>query len=110
MYPRATFAAMVYRYDVYVGQIIAKLKEKGIYDNTIVIFTSDNGPHREGGADPEFFNSNGIYKGIKRDLYEGGSRVPFIFSGPGGVEEGTVSDHVCTFWDMMPTFNQIDKY
>ena len=109
VYPRATFAAMVYRYDVYVGQIIAKLKEKGIYDNTIVIFTSDNGPHREGGADPEFFNSNGIYKGIKRDLYEGGIRVPFIFSWPGLVEEGTVSDHVCTFWDMMPTFNEIVK-
>ena len=75
-YPHATFAAMVTRLDVYVGQIIDKLKEKGLYDNTIIIFASDNGPHMEGGADPDFFNSNGIYRGYKRDLYEGGIRVP----------------------------------
>lgn len=69
-YPHATFAAMVYRLDVYVGQIVQKLKEMGVYDNTIIIFASDNGPHMEGGADPDFFNSNGIWRGYKRDLYE----------------------------------------
>ena len=81
-HPHATFAAMVYRLDVYVGQIIQKLKDKGLYDNTIIIFASDNGPHMEGGADPDFFNSNGIYRGYKRDLYEGGIRVPMIIPGP----------------------------
>lgn len=107
VYPRATFAAMIYRYDVYVGQIIAKLKELGLYENTLVIFTSDNGPHKEGGADPEFFNSNGIYRGLKRDLYEGGIRVPFIASWPGHIAESTTNDHICAFWDMMPTFNEL---
>jgi len=107
VYPHATFAAMVYRYDVYVGQIVAKLKELGLYDNTLIIFTSDNGPHREGGADPEFFNSNGIYRGIKRDLYEGGIRVPMIAAWPGQIEEGTISHQPCAFWDMMPTFAEV---
>lgn len=103
----ATFAAMVYRLDVYVGQIRAKLKELAIEDNTIIIFTSDNGPHTEGGADPAFFDSNGALKGYKRDVYEGGIRVPFIASWPGKIQPGTVSDHVSAFWDMMPTFAEI---
>lgn len=106
-YPHATFAAMIVRLDVYVGQLIAKLKEKGLYENTIIIFTSDNGPHCEGGADPDFFNSNGIYRGYKRDLYEGGIRVPFIISWPGVIQEGSQSDFMCSFWDMMPTFSQL---
>lgn len=106
-YPRATFAAMVYRLDVYVGQIIQKLKEKGLYDNTIIIFASDNGPHMEGGADPEFFNSNGIYRGHKRDLYEGGIRVPMIISWPGHVQPSTETSFMCSFWDIMPTFEEI---
>lgn len=106
-YPHATFAAMVYRLDVYVGQIVQKLKEKGLYDNTIIIFSSDNGPHKEGGADPDFFNSNGIYRGYKRDLYEGGIRVPMIVSWPGHVEAGTETDFMCSFWDLMPTFEAI---
>lgn len=105
--PHATFAAMVYRLDVHVGQIVQKLKEKGIYDNTIIIFTSDNGPHREGGADPEFFNSNGIWRGYKRDLYEGGIRVPMIISWPGHIQEGTQTDFMCSFWDVMPTFEEV---
>lgn len=79
-HPRATHAAMVTRIDAYVGQIIEKLKETGVYENTLIIFTSDNGPHREGGGDPDFFNSNGIYRGYKRDLYEGGIRVPTIIA------------------------------
>ena len=106
-YPHATFAAMVYRLDVYVGQLIEKLKERGLYDNTIIIFASDNGPHMEGGADPDFFNSNGIYRGYKRDLYEGGIRVPMIISWPGRVETNKETDFMCSFWDMMPTFEEI---
>ena len=104
-YPHATFAAMVTRLDVYVGQIIQKLKEKGLYDNTIIIFSSDNGPHQEGGADPDFFNSNGILRGYKRDVYEGGIRVPMIVSWPGHVAAGTETDFICSFWDKnMSTF------
>lgn len=61
---------MVTRLDTYVSQIVAKLKELGIYDNTIIIFSSDNGPHMEGGADPDFFDSNGPWRGYKRDVYE----------------------------------------
>ncbi|MGL5682358.1 MAG: arylsulfatase [Marinifilaceae bacterium] len=106
-YPRATFAAMVYRLDVYVGQIVEQLKAQGLYDNTLIVFTSDNGPHQEGGADPVFFNSNGMYRGYKRDLYEGGIRVPFIVSWPGKVQPGTQTDFMCSFWDLMPTFNQL---
>ncbi len=106
-YPHATFAAMVYRLDMYVGQIIEKLKEKGLYENTIILFSSDNGPHREGGADPDFFNSNGMYRGYKRDLYEGGIRVPLIVSWPGHIRPGTETDFLCSFWDLMPTFDQL---
>ncbi|HIZ02175.1 MAG TPA: arylsulfatase [Candidatus Bacteroides merdipullorum] len=104
LYPHATFASMVTRLDVYVGQLVEKLKEKGLYDNTIIIFASDNGPHREGGADPDFFNSNSIYRGYKRDLYEGGIRIPLIVSWPGHVQAGSETDFMCAFWDMMPTF------
>lgn len=87
-YPHATFAAMVTRLDTYVSQIVAKLKELGIYDNTIIIFSSDNGPHMEGGADPDFFDSNGPWRGYKRDVYEGGIRVPMIVGWKGRVEAG----------------------
>lgn len=104
--PHATFAAMIYRLDVYVGQVVAKLKELGVYDNTIIVFTSDNGPHMEGGADPNFFNSNGIFRGYKRDVYEGGIRVPFITVWPGVIKQGQ-SDFMCSFWDMLPTFAQL---
>ena len=106
-WPHATFAAMVTRLDVYVGQLVAKLKEKGLYDNTIIIFASDNGPHLEGGADPDFFNSNGIYRGYKRDLYEGGIRVPMIVSWPGHVQPHSQTDFMCAFWDLLPTFRDI---
>lgn len=104
--PHATFAAMIYRLDVYVGQVVDKLKELGIYDNTILVFCSDNGPHMEGGADPDFFNSNGIYRGYKRDVYEGGIRVPFIVVWPQVVKQGQ-TDFMCSFWDMLPTFAQL---
>lgn len=106
-YPRATFAAMVSRFDLYVGQIVLKLKELNLYDNTLIIVTSDNGPHREGGADPDFFNSNGIYRGYKRDLYEGGIRVPMIAVWKDRIAAGTKNSFICTFWDMMPTFSEL---
>lgn len=108
-YPRATHAAMVKRLDMYVGQIIAKLKETGVYENTLIIFTSDNGPHQEGGGDPEFFNSNGIYRGYKRDLYEGGIRVPTIMLWHGKIAAGEENDFTFAFWDYMPTFAELLK-
>jgi arylsulfatase A len=103
----AAFAAMVTELDDYVGELIVKLEELGISENTIVIFASDNGPHAEGGADPEYFNSNGILKGYKRDLYEGGIRTPFIIKWPEKVKQGTQSDHISAFWDIFPTLAEI---
>ncbi|WP_257666181.1 arylsulfatase [Parapedobacter tibetensis] len=105
--PRATYAAMVSRLDAYVGQVLEKLDELGLADNTIVLFGSDNGPHVEGGADPNFFNSAGGLRGVKRDLYEGGIRTPFIVRWPGKVAAGSSSDHIGAFWDIMPTFVEI---
>ncbi|UAY54523.1 arylsulfatase [Arachidicoccus terrestris] len=102
-YPHAAFASMVTRLDLYLGQIVDRLKKRGLDKNTIVIFTSDNGPHIEGGADPAFFNSNGPFKGVKRDLYEGGIREPFVAYWPGKIKAGTTSDHVSSFWDLLPT-------
>jgi arylsulfatase A-like enzyme len=101
--PYSHFAAMVARLDKYVGEVLDKLEELGIGQNTVVIFTSDNGPHSEGGADPAFFDSNGPWRGGKRDLYEGGIRLPLIVSWPRSVQPGRRSDHVCANWDMMPT-------
>ena len=103
-YPRAAYAAMVSRLDKYVGQVMGRLREFGLDKNTLVIFTSDNGPHREGGNDPSYFNSNGVFRGIKRDLYEGGIRVPMIAWWPGKIEAGSVSDQPGAFWDFLPTF------
>lgn len=95
-------AAMISRMDRDVGRILDLLEEKGIAENTIVFFSSDNGPHREGGHDPDFFDSNGPLRGIKRDLYEGGIRVPLIVYWPGTIEPA-VSNHPSAFWDFMPT-------
>jgi len=106
-YPHAAFAAMVSRLDLYVGQVMAKLAALGIDRNTLVIFTSDNGPHVEGGADPSFFNSGGGLRGIKRDLYEGGIREPFIVKWPGKVKPGTINSTIGAFWDVLPTLAQI---
>ena len=107
-FPRATFAAMVSRLDIYVGQVMQKLKELNLDDNTIVFFTSDNGPHTEGGADPVFFNSTGGFRGVKRDLYEGGIRVPFMARWPRKIKAG-INNHIGAFWDIFPTFTQIAK-
>ena len=108
--PHATFAAMVHRIDRYVGEIVIELEELGISENTIIMFTSDNGPHMEGGADPHFFNSNGGLRGFKRDLYEGGIRVPFIVTWPGTIQEGGVSDHPSAFWDLCPTLGDLTGF
>ena len=108
-YPHATYAAMVTRLDVYLGQILAKLKEKGLDENTLIIFTSDNGPHHEGGGDPAFFNSNGGFRGIKRDLYEGGVRMPFIARWTGHIQADTKSNFMGAFWDILPTFVTLAK-
>ncbi|MEM6319993.1 MAG: arylsulfatase [Bacteroidota bacterium] len=100
----ATFVAMIDLLDQQVGEIMDKVEDLGLADNTLIIFTSDNGPHREGGADPDYFDSNGPLKGQKRDLYEGGIRVPMIASWPGTIEPNTQTDHVSAFWDIFPTF------
>ncbi|MDR2919223.1 MAG: arylsulfatase [Tannerella sp.] len=105
--PRATFAAMVSRLDQGVQQIMDLLETRGIVGNTIVIFTSDNGTHIEGGHDPFFFHSNGAFRGYKRELYEGGIRTPFIVHWPGKIKPGTVSYHVSAFWDFLPTMCEL---
>src|ERR1041384_8221269 len=101
--PHAAYAAMVTRMDRDVGRLFALLKELKIDDDTIVFFTSDNGPHREGGNDPAFFDSNGPLRGIKRDLYEGGIRMPMIVRWPGNVKAGAVSEAALAHWDFLPT-------
>ena len=103
----AAFAAMIHILDEQVGQIIDKIEELGLSGNTLIIFTSDNGPHLEGGADPDYFNSNGPFQGYKRDLYEGGIRVPMLVRWPGRVKAGTQSGHISAFWDVLPTLSQL---
>ncbi len=105
-WPHATYAAMVSRLDRHVGEILNKLKSLGIAGNTLVIFTSDNGPDFKGGADPDFFNSPGGFRGYKRDLYEGGIRVPMIAWWPDKIEPGQ-SHHLSAFWDVMPTLAEL---
>ena len=103
----AQFAAMVSRLDIYVGEIMEELQRLGLAENTLVIFTSDNGPHDEGGADPDFFGYNASLRGIKRQTHEGGVRVPFIAWWPGRVEAGKVNDHILAFYDVMPTLCEL---
>ena len=103
----AQFAAMISRLDQYVGEISTQLEKQGLLDNTIIIFTSDNGPHEEGGADPKFFGRDGKLRGLKRQTYEGGIRIPFIVSWPGIVAPGTESDRQIVFYDFMPTLCDI---
>jgi len=107
--PHATFAGMVSRMDRDVGRILTQLKELGLDENTLVIFTSDNGPTGAGGADPDFFNGNGPLRGIKFEVYDGGIRVPFIARWPGKITPGTESNHPSAHWDMMPTFAELAK-
>jgi arylsulfatase A-like enzyme len=101
--PQKARAAMITRMDRDIGRLFERLKRHGIDRQTLVLFSSDNGPHREGGADPEFFDANGPLRGIKRDLYEGGIRVPMIVRWPGTAPAGRVSDHIGSFADFLPT-------
>ena len=105
--PHATFAAMITTLDRHVGDIMRRLDSLGLADNTLLVFTSDNGPHVEGGADPDFFDSNGPLRGYKRDLYEGGVRVPTIARLPATIAAGSTTDHVSAFWDWYPTFAEL---
>jgi arylsulfatase A-like enzyme len=98
------YAAMISYMDRDVGRLRELLRKNGLEQNTLIIFSSDNGPHKEGGNDPDFTKSAGPLRGIKRDLYEGGIRVPTIACWPGHVKPGVVSDHVGAFWDVLPTF------
>lgn len=102
-------ASMITRLDRYVGQLMDKLKELKIDDNTIVCFSSDNGPHKEGGVDPKFFQSAGPLRGIKRDLYEGGIRVPLIVRWPLKIKPGTTNNQAWAFWDILPTVAEIAR-
>ncbi len=101
--PRAARAAMITLLDRQVGEIVSTLEELGIADNTLIVFTSDNGPAGEGRGDVEFFDSNGPFRGGKRDLTEGGIRAPMIAYWPGKIKAGSTSDHVSAMWDMLPT-------
>ena len=97
------FAAMISRMDADIGRVLATLRETGQEQDTLVLFSSDNGPHKEGGHDPEFFDDNGPLRGIKRDLYEGGIRVPTFARWPRHILPGQVNDHPWAFWDFLPT-------
>lgn len=100
-------AAMITRLDSYVGEIVEKLRERRMDTNTLILFTSDNGPHSEGGVNAKFLNSSGPLRGIKRNLYEGGIRVPLIAVWPGRIPAGRVSDEPWAFWDLFPTLAEL---
>ena len=105
--PRAGYAAMVTRMDREISRIMSLLKELGIDDKTLIIFSSDNGPTFNGGTDSEFFHSAGPLRGLKTMLYEGGIRVPTVVRWPGSIKPGRVSAHVSAFWDWLPTFAEL---
>jgi arylsulfatase A-like enzyme len=107
--PEKGFAAMIRNIDRDVGAVLDLLRELGIEKNTLVIFTSDNGPHQEGGHQADFFDSNGPLRGIKRDVYDGGIRVPMIAWWPGTIAPKQTSEHISAFYDMMPTFCELAK-
>lgn len=101
--PIAGFAAMLEVLDTDVGNILSLIKELGIDENTLVIFTSDNGAHKEGGHDPVFWNSTGGLRGHKRDMHEGGIRTPMLARWPGTIQPGSNSAHISAFWDVLPS-------
>lgn len=105
--PRAAYASMVSEIDRNVGQLVSLLKEKGVWENTIFILSSDNGVHCVGGHKPDFFDSNGPFRGYKRDLYEGGVRAPFIVSWPEKIKSPRKTDCQTAFWDFLPTVADI---
>jgi len=101
--PRACYAAMITRMDKDVGRIMSLLKELSLDDNTLVIFTSDNGPTFNGGTDSAFFESAKPLRGLKASVYEGGIRVPYIARWPDRIKASSVNDHISAFWDFLPT-------
>nr|WP_231936278.1 sulfatase-like hydrolase/transferase [Bythopirellula polymerisocia] len=105
--PHARLTGMVTALDDYVGQIVAVLEEIGIADNTLIFFTSDNGPHEEGGGDPNFFQASSPYRGIKRDVYDGGLHVPMIASWPRAITKARVDDTPWAFADVLPTLAEV---
>ncbi|MCR9246144.1 MAG: arylsulfatase [bacterium] len=105
--PIAGFAAMMTKLDDDVGRLFGLLAELGLDDDTIVMLSSDNGPHREGGHDPKFWDSNGPFQGMKRSLYDGGIRVPLLARWPGRVAAGRVSDHISGHQDLLPTLCEL---
>ena len=105
--PEKGFASMMKNIDDDMGRLFSKLKELQIDEQTIVFFSSDNGPHEEGGHKMPFFDSNGKFQGKKRDLYEGGIRVPLIVRWPNKIQQATVSNHICGFQDLMPTLSDL---
>ena len=110
-YPHATYAAMISYLDENIGKLIKQLKDLGIYDNTLIIFTSDNGPTYNGGTDSPWFDSGGPFRSVfgrgKGFVYEGGIRVPMIASWPGKIKPGTVSQLPSVFYDVLPTLCDI---
>ncbi len=105
--PQKGHAAMISRLDRDMGLVFKRLADLDLDESTLVLFTSDNGPHKEGGADPEFFQSSGPLQGYKRSLHDGGIRVPTIARWPGMIEPGRVSDAVWAFWDVLPTLAEL---
>lgn len=102
--PEKIFASMLERLDTNIGRIIATLRELGLQERTLVLFSSDNGPHNEGGHSSEFFRSAGPWRGAKFQYYEGGIRAPLIAAWPGRIKPGMTTDHLCATWDLLPTF------
>jgi arylsulfatase A-like enzyme len=107
--PHAAYAAMITRMDRDIGRILDSIHDRGLDRSTFVMFVSDNGPHVEGGGDPEFFRSSGGLRGVKRDLYEGGIRVPMIARWPGTIPAGRVSDLIAAHWDVLPTLAEMAR-
>lgn len=101
--PQKDHAAMITYMDKDLGELMDLLTELNLDDNTIIFFTSDNGPHQEGGANPNFFNSSGGLRGFKRSLHEGGIRVPLIVRWTGKIRPGSETNHMAAFWDFLPT-------
>jgi arylsulfatase len=110
-YPRATYAAMISTLDEQVGELVVQLKTLGLYENTLIVFSSDNGPTYTGGVDAEYFNSARPFQNekdrMKGHVYEGGIRVPMIVHWPGVVEAGGKSEHISAFYDVLPTVAEI---
>jgi arylsulfatase len=109
--PRAGYAAMISHMDRAIGTIVDKIDELGLSENTIILFTSDNGPtyERLGGADSDFFSSSGPLRGRKGSVYEGGIRVPLVARWRGAIPDGQVSEHVAAYWDVLPTLCEISR-